>query len=158
MNIYLVRHAHAGARTHGGRDIFRQLSPDGHDRANALVSLFAGRLPSHILSSPATRCVQTVTPLAEAHGMDVQECQELWEGSRIDEALAALKIENGTNVVACSHGDIIPGLIEMLASDGVPIEGRGCELGSVWALSHEDGRWTGARYVGIDTGSLDQPT
>lgn len=155
MNIYLVRHAHAGQRSFDGRDIFRQLSEEGHKRATELVSLFAERPAVRIMSSPATRCVQTLTPLAEAAGMEVEECQDLWEGSRIDDALTALEIEGTGNVIACSHGDIIPGLIEMLGARGVQIQGRGCELGSVWILEFNDGQWVGARYGGIGNDQLE---
>ena len=155
MIIYLVRHAHAGQRSHDGRDIFRQLSEDGHNRAQELVSLFAAHPATRIMSSPATRCVQTLTPLAEAVGMEVEECQDLWEGSSIDDALAALEIEGAGNIVACSHGDIIPGLIEMLGARGVQIQGRGCELGSVWILEFKDGQWVGARYGGVGNDQLE---
>ncbi|MEM9653465.1 MAG: phosphoglycerate mutase family protein, partial [Actinomycetota bacterium] len=93
MIIYLVRHAHAGQRSFDGRDIFRQLSEDGHARARELVSVFEGRPAVRIMSSPATRCVQTVSPLAAAAGMEVEESQDLWEGSRIDDALTALEID-----------------------------------------------------------------
>lgn len=155
MNIYLVRHAHAGQRAHDGRDIFRQLSPDGHARATELVSLFEQRPAIRVMSSPATRCVQTVAPIAEALGVEVEECQELWEGSSIVDALSCLEIEGTGNVIACSHGDIIPGLIEMLGARGVQVQGRGCELGSVWILEFENGQWVGARYGGIGTDQLE---
>ena len=98
--------------------------------------------------SAATRCVQTVEPLATDRQLPVIESQALWEGSTIAEAFGALAVDDAGCLVACSHGDIIPGLIDTLAGRGVPITGRGCELGSIWILDHEDGRWVGARYAG----------
>lgn len=148
MQVYLVRHAHAGQRTHDGRDIYRPLSPDGNERAEDLIETFAELSVDKILSSPATRCVQTVEPLARSLGMEVEEIDGLWEGSSIGDALGALEALDLDCVVACSHGDIIPALIDTLNGRGVPITGRGCELGSVWVLDLERGRWTGARYAG----------
>ncbi|MEM9655376.1 MAG: phosphoglycerate mutase family protein, partial [Actinomycetota bacterium] len=127
----------------------------GHARARELVSVFEGRPAVRIMSSPATRCVQTVSPLAAAAGMEVEESQDLWEGSRIDDALTALEIDGNGAVVACSHGDIIPGLIEMLGAKGVRVTGRGCELGSIWVLRFENGRWVDARYGGITNEQLE---
>ncbi len=147
MKVYLVRHAHAGQRTQDGRDIYRPLSPEGRERAAELVEIFTDRPVDLIMASPASRCVQTLEPLSEARGMAVTECQELWEGSSIAEAIGALEAANGDTVVACSHGDIIPGLIDTLAGQGVAITGRGCELGSIWVLELVDGTWASARYV-----------
>lgn len=150
MQIYLIRHAHAGQRRKDGRDIYRPLSADGAQRAEQLVELFAGTVVDLVLSSPATRCVQTVEPLGRARDLTVAEHQSLWEGSSTWDALADLGSLNADRVVACSHGDVIPALIDQLGSEGVPIRGRGCELGSVWVLDRDRrrGRWTGARYVG----------
>lgn len=147
MQVYLVRHAHAGTRSNDGRDIYRQLSPDGHVRAAELVEVFAQQSIGRLLSSPATRCAQTLSPLGSARGLEVEESPALWEGSSIDEALGVIEPDGADSVVACSHGDIIPGLIEILAERGVQVSGRGCELGSIWVLEFGEGEWRGARYV-----------
>ena len=62
MLIHLIRHAHAGQGGPGGRDIYRPLSERGLAEANALATMVEGTAP--VLSSPATRCVQTVEALA----------------------------------------------------------------------------------------------
>lgn len=151
MRIHLIRHAHAGQRRSDLHDKYRPLTPEGHERAEALVQLFANETVDRLLTSPATRCGQTLGPLAAARGLEVEECEALWEGSLITDTLAAIVSAGSApgcdSIVACSHGDIIPGVIEMLGSDGVEISGRGCELGSVWILEHDGGRWRQARYV-----------
>ncbi|MGI9594586.1 MAG: SixA phosphatase family protein [Acidimicrobiales bacterium] len=147
MQLYMVRHAHAGQRSHNGRDIYRPLSTDGHERAAELVEIFDGRPIDRLLSSPATRCSQTLAPLGSARGLEVEECQDLWEGSTIADAIAAMEIGGAQSIVACSHGDIIPAMIDNLGAQGVPIAGRGCELGSIWILEFDEGRWLSARYV-----------
>ncbi len=147
MQLYMVRHAHAGQRSHDGRDIYRPLSPEGHDRATELIQLFGDKPIDRVLSSPATRCAQTVAALAADRRMEVEECQALWEGSSIDDARTALEVLDDQSVVACSHGDIIPSLIENVAGLGAEISGRGCELGSIWVMEFDQGRWQSARYV-----------
>ena len=58
-------------------------------------------------------------------------------------------------MVACSHGDVIPALLEQLGGRGVPLTGRGCELGSVWVVERDGRSWTGARYVNPRSSTLD---
>jgi 8-oxo-dGTP diphosphatase len=148
MQIYLIRHAHAGQRRSDRRDIYRPLSVDGSRRAEELVELFAGVAVDRLVSSPAVRCVQTLEPLGRARALPVTEHQSLWEGSTTWDALAGLATLEGEEIVACSHGDIIPAVIDELGSQGVPVSGRGCELGSIWVLhrDREGAVWTRARY------------
>ena len=129
-------------------DRYRTLSPDGHARAEQLVTLLSDQPITRVMASPATRCQQTLQPLATATGCELLEIEALWEGSLIDDALAALAVDVDGAVVACSHGDIIPGLIDRLGEMNVPITGRGCELGSIWVLDYVDGRWERATYAG----------
>jgi 8-oxo-dGTP diphosphatase len=147
MNVYLIRHAHAGDRGSGPRDIDRPLSDKGSKRAKELATMFDGASVTRIASSPATRCAQTVQPLAEALGLEIEETPTLWEGSSVEEVLAGLHAPGGGDLVACTHGDIIPELVERVAAEGAVISGRGCEKGSVWVLERRDGAWVQARYV-----------
>ncbi len=150
MRLYLIRHAHAGARLPGGRDRYRPLSPAGHERADDLVHLFDGLPIDRLLTSPAVRCRQTVEALSRVRGLAIEEDDQLFEGADTRATLAVLAqlaTAGADRVVACSHGDVIPALLEQLADSGVPISGRGCELGSVWVVDHQRGRWAGARYI-----------
>src|ERR1700677_2556209 len=73
MLVLLVRHGHAGAkRQWHGDDGFRPLDAQGLAQAAALVDLLTPRGPPRILSSPFLRCVQTVTPLADAYGIPIE--------------------------------------------------------------------------------------
>ncbi|MEM9564373.1 MAG: histidine phosphatase family protein [Actinomycetota bacterium] len=148
MRLYLIRHAHAGSRLPGGRDRYRPLSPDGHQRAVELVELFAGVGIDRLVSSPATRCLQTLEALAHDRGMTIDEEATLGEGADTRLTLGGLASLDGANaVVACSHGDVIPAVLDQLGQAGVPLAGRGCELGSVWVVERDRDGWTGARYV-----------
>lgn len=157
VHLYLVRHAHAGSRFPGGRDRYRPLSPQGRERAEILAGLFADVGVDRLVSSPATRCQQTLAALARSTGLEVEELAGLWEGSNTLETLDQLEGLDGQRIVACSHGDIIPALIEQLGMRDVPVQGRGCELGSIWVLERDRERraWNGARYVGPRLTSLD---
>ncbi len=152
MDVYLIRHAHAGSRTADTRDKYRQLSDKGRDRALRIVDLLDGVPVTRIVSSSATRCVQTVEPIASARGLEVEEDDTLWEGSLLGDVLDLLLgyvegADDGAHLIACSHGDIIPELVDHLGATGVPVRGHGCEKGSIWILSHDGKRWTGARKV-----------
>jgi len=156
MRLYLIRHAHAGQRLPGGRDRYRPLSQQGQERATELAELFRGVDIDRLLASPATRCLQTLGPLSASCGAPIDEDSGLFEGSDTRQTLADLEsLELDGAVVACSHGDVIPAVLEQLGGLGVPLAGRGCELGSVWIVDRSGGRWTGARYVNPRATTLD---
>jgi len=133
MEILLIRHAHAGERLPGGRDRYRTLSPKGHDQAQAIAQALADRPIDTFMASPATRCVQTLEPSAATKGLELQEREEFWEGSSLDDVMALLNslvetaYSNATTddsppaAVICSHGDIIPEVVERLSRAGVEI-------------------------------------
>ncbi len=156
MRFYLIRHAHAGQRLPGARDRYRPLSPQGRDRAAALADLFAGTPVDRLLASPATRCLQTLEALAAASGRPIEEEATLFEGTDTAETLDRLASLEGAGIVACSHGDVIPALLEQLGGLGVPLAGRGCELGSVWVVDRDHDHWIGARYVSPRATALDR--
>lgn len=147
MNVYLIRHAHAGDRGTGPGDAHRPLSPKGERRAAELAAMLAGSAVTRIVSSPATRCTQTVAPLAAALGLEVEERDELFEGGSPAAVRSLLDDHPAGDLVVCSHGDIIPELVERLAVDGTSVRGRGCEKGSIWLLERDGRRWVQARYV-----------
>jgi phosphohistidine phosphatase SixA len=115
MSVVLVRHASAGHR-HAWEedDNLRPLDDRGRRQANGLVAGLAGVELTRVLSSPAVRCVQTVEPLADALGVDVERRDGLAEGTRRDEALALVR-EAGDGAVLCTHGDVVS---ELLGDEG----------------------------------------
>ncbi len=158
MTVFLVRHAHAGTRSPDERDKYRQLSDRGQLQAKDLVKNFGDRQIAAIWSSTATRCVQTVEPLAEAIGLEVAAFDELWETSPLAEGFDLIDTffeshrqadQEPHDLVIASHGNLIPEMIDHLALQRVPVEGSGCELGSTWALERDGDRWTSATYLGL---------
>ena len=139
MTLHLVRHAHAGDRTPwgSGDDLERPLTPTGHEQAAAIDRWFAERSVRAVWSSRAARCAETVTPLAQRLGLEIELRDELTEGARpavLLELLRAQALHDG-DLVLCSHGDLIPEVLDPLLREGmVIIGGRGCEKGSIWSL------------------------
>ncbi|MGH1502273.1 MAG: SixA phosphatase family protein [Acidimicrobiales bacterium] len=146
MAIYFVRHAHAGSRGPGHHDRYRPLSERGTARATELVDLLADAPFTQVVSSPATRCVQTVEPLALARGLDVIEDERLWEDGFAEDVMGLLGDLAKVGAVLCSHGNIIPEVVDLAARGGAKVKGRGCEKGSVWILEFKGSKIKKATY------------
>jgi 8-oxo-dGTP diphosphatase len=123
MPIRLIRHAKAGSRHDWtGSDLVRPLTKRGWEQAHGLADRLVVTQPTRILSSPYTRCVQTVEPLAAALGVDIEPTDLLREGARF-EAVIELLLTLPDNSVLCSHGDVIPDVIAALDRRHVDIFG-----------------------------------
>ena len=148
--LHLVRHADAGNRGAWVDDDFeRPLDDHGQLQAEAIAAALAERPVRRILSSPYVRCVATVVPLGRVLGLPVEASDELAEGSYVADALellGSLAAAEGDSVL-CSHGDVIPGVLWVLARYGLAIPDRGrCKKGSIWELEVVDGRIVAAAY------------
>ena len=131
MAILLVRHATAGERHDWvGDDELRPLDERGRRQAQALVAQLAGFPVDRVLSSPSLRCVQTVEPLARARGLVVEDTQALAEGHD-QEAVALVGELAGTNTVLCTHGDLVPPILDAYLPGDDHQQSR---KGSTWAL------------------------
>jgi broad specificity phosphatase PhoE len=92
---------------------------------------------ARIWSSPAVRCIQTVEPLAKKVGVALEVVPWLDEGSDVSVAMRRLKPPE--SLVACTHGDVIWGVLEILARAGVDLGERpDAQKGSVWLLDWDD--------------------
>ena len=154
VTLLVVRHAKAGDRgAWSGPDSSRPLSPNGRRQAEGLVDRISaqlGGLPiERILSSASLRCVQTVEPLAEALGLPIEPRAELAEGGDVERVLVLAHELMGNTAVLCSHGDVIPRLLDALASHyGLALpHAKRCEKGSTWILEPSRGRYRDARYL-----------
>lgn len=155
MTLYLVRHAHAGSRrAWEGDDEVRPLSERGQAQADHLAAILADAPVTAVWSSPAVRCTETVEGVAASAGLTVEV--EAFLGEGCDAGKAALRlIEHASAVdgdlVACSHGDLIPRAVGLLASDGMRLLGDEgpamCKKGSMWVIEVDGGRAVTARYV-----------
>jgi len=156
MTLLLVRHAEAESRSGwNAPDVLRPLSSRGRRQASGLVHLLGDRFPiGRLVSSPSLRCIETLSPLAAVLGLTLEVSSALAEGS---EAEAAVKMARAgatlpwteAALVLCSHGDLIPDLLEVIqASDDLDL-GRcpRCQKGSTWAFEGKRRHFTTATYL-----------
>lgn len=147
MDAFVVRHAKAGSRRRfDGDDRLRPLSRNGIPQAAGIAELLVHRDVARVLTSPYTRCVQTVEPLAEQVGVDVEVDEGLAEGGDWGYALELVE-QAAAPIVLCSHGDVIGDLMHHLAERGVPLDDDRIEKGSTWVLQVEEGEVVKARYL-----------
>ena len=138
MAVLLVRHASAGDRgAWPDSDRGRPLDERGRRQAAALVPLLRSYEPTRVYSSPAARCVETVSPIAESLGLAVEVLEELNEGDSTEAVRFVRSLAAGDeSVVICSHGDIVPDVLDALSVDGMGgwWDAQRCKKASVWVL------------------------
>ena len=141
--IYLVRHAKAGERrVWEGDDEARPLSKLGWKQSDAIAKRLASKGATSLYSSPYVRCMQTLEPLAKRLGVDVEPEPRLHEGAPFEPVLDLLA-EVDSGAVLCSHGDIIPAVIEALARRGMEVETRpDWRKATIWVLRRKGDRIT----------------
>lgn len=135
MTIYIVRHAKAGKRSEWhDDDNLRPLSKTGWKQAELIAAQLKKHSITALISSPATRCVQTLEPLADLTKLKVKVDKRLIEFGDVADMLAiAEEVEDST--VLSSHGDMIPELIKALGRRGMKIESKpDWRKGSVWVV------------------------
>ena len=143
MSLFLVRHAKAGKRSQwGDDDSLRPLVAEGVRQSEVIAEAIAPLQPTALFSSPYVRCMQTLEPLSNATGLQVAPHELLAEGVdfiRTVEWIHTL----ADGAVMCSHGDVIPEVIDALERRGMEVNGfRESRKGSVWVLDHLAGKFT----------------
>ncbi len=135
MTLYLVRHAQAGSRSSwsGSDDKLRPLTLEGRHQTAELVGVLENMPIDRVLTSPYKRCVETAAPIAARFGVRLEVHEALAEGPFI-EALSMARGLIDENVLFCSHGDIIPGLLDSFATaDQLDLGSHPrCQKASVW--------------------------
>lgn len=152
--VHLVRHAAAGDRSSWTEpDHLRPISGRGRRQSKAIADRLLARRPDRILSSPYVRCVQTVEPLADRLGRQIETVDFLAEGSGGAGFVDYVEARPGRELTMVSHGDVIPAVIDRLAAAGVPLSSsapggrRDCKKGSDWVLTTKNGEIVAAHYV-----------
>lgn len=151
VSLYLVRHASALDRSRWGLDdLERPLDSRGAVQADAVTAHFAAHDLRGVWSSQAIRCVDTVAGTADAHGLTPELRAELTEGASPNTLFELLREETSAegDLVMCSHGDLIPEVLNRLLRQGMSVLGaRGCEKGSIWELETRGRDITRGRYT-----------
>lgn len=149
MTILLLRHVHAGDRADWrGDDRHRPLSDQGIREADALIATLAPFPIEHVLSSPYARCLASVEPLAAARGLPVVSEDHLAEGTPTDLIRRLLDRYAGTDVVLCSHGDVIEAAVTDLGTRGIDVGPEPAwPKASTWVLDGLASARPTARYL-----------
>jgi broad specificity phosphatase PhoE len=148
--ISVIRHAEAGDRDRwtAPNDV-RPLTRGGRLQAQRIAEGFAGEPFVQVMSSPFVRCVQTVSPLADARGLSVELRDDLAEGqptSYLEKAI--LEAEGVGPTVICVHGDALRALLDDLIERGIARRvSRATKKGATWVLEVHDGAIVAARHV-----------
>jgi 8-oxo-dGTP diphosphatase len=110
--LLLVRHGTAGhRRTWNGDDRLRPLDERGRHEAVGLVEALQRYGVTRVVSSPAVRCVETVEPLAERLGLEIELREELAEGAGQAAAVRLFRALATETPVACCHRDLMEALL-----------------------------------------------
>jgi len=167
--LVIVRHAKSRSRsTWPDADPLRPLNSRGRERARALVPILAAYGVNRLVTSPSVRCLDTVLPYAVAAGQQARLKAGLSEEGFADQPDRAgyyltRLLERGNAAVVCSHGAVLPVLLERLAeiadSDGSgentakvllsDAAGRGVGKGEAW-VAHLVGTGDQARVVDVE--------
>jgi len=118
----LVRHAHAVARGDWRKadDTARPLDAPGRERAAALSAVLTAYGVTRVLTSPSERCVRTVEPYTVSAGVRLRTRRGLSEEGfeaqpeKAHRHLAKL-LDRGEPALLCTHGPVLPGLLDDLA-------------------------------------------
>lgn len=123
--LILLRHAKATPRTDWtGAEAKRPLLPEGKQQAKRLVSLLGAYSPKRLITSPWTRCDQTIAPFAKTFKRTVIYRSQLTELStvlsprRTKNAVEAL-FDSSKSALICSHRPALPTITQTLASRAV---------------------------------------
>jgi 8-oxo-dGTP diphosphatase len=126
--LVVIRHARSRSRSAwSGADPLRPLNPRGRTRAKALIPLLAAYGVTRVVTSPSVRCLDTVLPYALASGGRARLKQGLSEEGFADQPDRApyhltRLLELGEAAVVCTHGPVLPMLLEQLAGIADPDE------------------------------------
>jgi 8-oxo-dGTP diphosphatase len=160
--LALVRHGKAvGRASWRGDDATRPLTERGVEQAAGLVATLGAWAPKRIVSSPAVRCVTTVTPLAAAAGLEIKRdagiSQDAWEaGSDEVRRVVGKRVRAGKSAIICSHGPVLPEIMrEVALATGTPLgsyvtDAAGLEAGA-FSVVHLSATSPGSGIIAIET-------
>lgn len=137
--IIALRHGKAvSPESWDGPDATRPLMQRGSDQAASVAPGLAAFRPSHLISSTASRCADTIAPTARLTGLDVTEKASISQDAYSSGAEKVTKLvqkvfDRAETTVLCSHGPVLPQIIS--AAVGATGSGYAGSLSRAAALS-----------------------
>ena len=119
--LIALRHAKAvPPASWDGPDSTRPLLHRGIEQSKSIAPAVAAYRPQRLISSPATRCLTTVDPLAELTDLPIKTVTGISQDAYEDGSSTVLKVVRrqlgkARTVVLCSHGPVLPDIIEAAA-------------------------------------------
>jgi 8-oxo-dGTP diphosphatase len=123
--LLVVRHAKAEKRDRwDGPDPKRPLNEIGRAQAETMVPLLHAYGVARVVTSPSTRCVETVRPYSTEQVLPLTEVDELSEEG-FDEAeastLLSRLLRDPEPSVVCSHRPALPRIFELIGIEEEPL-------------------------------------
>jgi phosphohistidine phosphatase SixA len=136
--ILLHRHGSAGDSLASPRlDRARPLDRQGRADARELVKVLAPLEITRVVSSPLRRCVESVRPLANARGLEIELRDELEPDAPPGKTRALLRELPDFSLV-CTHREVIERLFHGKIA---------AEKGGTWVLARKRGRLVPVEYL-----------
>lgn len=124
------------------------LSERGQRQADGLRDQLADAGITRLVASPSRRCVDTLRPLAAHLGLEVESDDRLAEGQGFAGALALAEELRDEPAALCSHGDVIPDLLEALLRRGMKLKGEPrWQKASTWVLTRDGDGFSKGTYL-----------
>ncbi len=117
--LIVLRHAKAAPRSTEVDDLERPLTTSGSARAQDLVPLLQAYGVKRVVSSPATRCTQTVDPYARSISTFLEIDDRLSEETRpaqVDRSVGTL-LDRKKPVVLCTHRPTLPWVFDAIGTE-----------------------------------------
>jgi phosphohistidine phosphatase SixA/ADP-ribose pyrophosphatase YjhB (NUDIX family) len=141
--VMILRHADALPRKRwDGAEVERPLTEKGHAEAAALVPALAAYGDATLVTSPYTRCIQTLQPAAQETGTKLEMEPALAEDGDPEDGREWLRrvLKAGLPVVACTHRPVVPELLgETPLGQAVRAGRRALAPAEAWVLHVRDG-------------------
>ena len=149
--VHLIRHAKAKNRFEWTEpDELRPLTKRGRREAAAIAERLRDEPLARLVSSPFTRCLQTLEPLAQTLDLAIETSELLVEGADGTRALELLlSLDHGRPLACCTHGDVLYDIVRAVTAAGVHLDGPlEVPVASTWVLDVVDERVVGGTFVG----------
>jgi 8-oxo-dGTP diphosphatase len=158
----LLRHAKATPRNQWPKDeAHRPLLPLGEEQAQAIVPILSAYGIKKVVSSPWSRCANTVMPYVRKKGLKLIERGQLTEfgnanGPRRTAKTVEKLLATGSAAVLCSHRPALPTILDAISKNATPAqeilihEARALEPGQMLIVHLTKGEGSKRRIVGLE--------
>ena len=119
VTVFALRHAE---KVDDPQNSDPELTPEGQRRAEALARLLGSSGITHLFASEFRRTQATITPLAEAVGLEITQISA---GSMADQIEALRALPAGSIAVVAGHSNTIPQIVARLGGEVGNLTRRG---------------------------------